>query len=410
MKTSDNIKNFNNFCEVISFLDNNLWRYSNEVNSWDFIENLDETVPAHKNILLHWLVYLHDRAKRSKTLWKTAPPKINILLDIYFKDEIRSEKHIEELYNYENGIIYENFETKGKLKYITSDNKAVFKTLQILLNYDKNIIKYLKENYDNWEKLSKEYKFKCVPNNATKIAYLLYRLSFHKNEKILDKGFLWNKRIWAAIRDYIRWDNLNKIFSEGLNYLISPHRVKNWITYFNIDINDLELPGDMWNNMFAENFFVKFSNDFKSLILDGDLNLETLLKRHARKEIKLREIKTDDFSNSNYPYSKLIRIFYMKIILSLKKRDEFKSNFFPIQLDVSFDFASKNCNQKNEDFCKKICIFGNSGGKNLCIPGSSVCSVGFVSCGYISNCIREYEKNCPIFQMKGKNLCQKNKI
>jgi len=409
METSEKIEIFNNFCEVISFLDNNSWSYSNKICSWDFIENLDETAPAHRNILLHWLVYIQDRLKKAKTLWEGAPPNVNILLDLYFKDEIKSTKHVEELYNCENGYIYENSEPKAKFKYLPSDNKAVLKTLQILLNYDKNIIKYLKENYDNWERLSKEYKFECVPNTATKVAYLLYRLSFHKNEKILVKGFLWNKRIWAAIRDYIRWDKLNRIFSEGLNDLISPYRVKNWITYFNIDINDLELPGDMWNDMFAEKFFVKFSNDFKTLILDGDLNLETLLKRHIRKEIKLKNLTSDDFSKSNYPYSKLIRIFYKRIILSAKKRDEFKGNFFPIQMDLSFNFASINCAQNNEEFCKKICVFGISGGKNLCISRNSVCPIGFISCGYISNCIKDFEKNCPIFQMKGKNLCQKYK-
>lgn len=191
MKISESIKKFNNFCEIISFLDNNSWSYSNEVLSWDFLEKLDETAPAHKNILLHWLIYIHDRAKRSKNLLEDAHPNINILLDIYFKDEIKSEKDIKELYNYENGIIYEKFKLKGKLKYFTSDNKAVFKTLQILLNYDKNIIKYLKENYDNWEILSKKYKFEDVSNSTTKIAYLLYRLSFHYEKQFL---FMYKKR------------------------------------------------------------------------------------------------------------------------------------------------------------------------------------------------------------------------
>lgn len=129
-----------------------------------------------------------------------------------------------------------------------------------------------------------------------------------------------------------------------------------------------------------------------------------------RKEITLRNIKSDDFSKSNYPYSKLIRIFYEKIILPLKKREEFGGNFFPVQLDLSFDFASRNCAQNNEEFCKKICVFGNSGGKNLCISGNSICPVGFISCGYILKCIKNFEKKCPIFQMKGKGLCQKKKL
>ena len=95
MKASENIEIFNNFCEVISFLDNNSWSYSNKVSRWDFLENLDETAPAHRNILLHWLVYIHDRVKKSKGLWEGAPPNVNILLELYFKDEIKSAKHVE---------------------------------------------------------------------------------------------------------------------------------------------------------------------------------------------------------------------------------------------------------------------------------------------------------------------------
>ena len=109
MGTSEKIEIFNNFCEIVSFLDDNSWNYSNKMSGWDFIENLDETAPAHRNILLHWLIYIQDRIKPAKTLWKDAPPNVNILLDLYFKDEIESVKHVEKLYNCENGIIYENF-------------------------------------------------------------------------------------------------------------------------------------------------------------------------------------------------------------------------------------------------------------------------------------------------------------
>lgn len=397
-----------NFCNIIQFLNKQSWKYSNSTERWDFLSKLKNDIEPHIGILIHWLIYIYDRAKKAENLWENAYPPVKKLLDIYFKDNIKTQKHVDNIYDPETGDIYEDALITGKLKYLPDDNKSIAKTLKTLLDYDKNIIKYLKENFENWKEIDEEENFCPSNNNSTKLAYLLYRLSFHKNEDILNKGYLWHKRIWAALRDYVLWNKLSNFMTKGLNLLLEIP-IENWIDYFEIDISNFELPGDIWNNRFVENFHVDFSNDFKDTLMETDFNLKNIIKRGKKKEIINREIHADDFSTTNYPFSKLIRIFYNNIILPNKKKDYIKTDFVPIDLDFSFTFTSNHCAKDIVDICKNICVFGSSGGQNLCNPKSKICPIGYVAGGYINNCIFNYEEKCPIYNSKGKNLCQKTK-
>lgn len=412
MTLDKNLDNFIKFCEIINFLDKNNWEYSNNSENWDFSRNLNYEIEPKQNLLWHWLLYIFDRGKKASTFWKTAPPKVEILLNLYFNDNVKTEKELQRIYDCKTGIISDIQERKtGKLKYFPHDNESVYKTLKILLEYEKNIIKYLKDNYDNWDTISEEKNYETPKSNANKMAYLLYKLSFGKRPKVLINGYLWHKRIWAAIRDYIRHNKLNRIFTSGLNNLISTHKVENWIDYFNIKICDLELPGDIWNNRFAKNFFIEFANNFKDFIIEGDYNIKNVIKRNKRKDIMNRPIRFEDFSNgNNYLYPKLLRIFYENLPKSFKNNDKLQTEIIPTQFDISFNFAARMCNENNPDVCKKVCVFGNSGGNKFCTPKSLICPIGFISCGYVIKCPEDYESSCPIFQNKGVNLCVKSRI
>ena len=76
------------------------------------------------------------------------------------------------------------------------------------------------------------------------------------------------------------------------------------------------------------------------------------------------------------------------------------SKFYPEQLDISFDFTSRMCNNQ---FCD-LCPFGK-GSFKLCFEGDNQeksCPVSLFTCGYRSPC---NSTDCPIVKGIGIETC-----
>jgi len=128
-------------------------------------------------------------------------------------------------------------------------------------------------------------------------------------------------------------------------------------------MNQIELPGDVWNNspLFRDNLFANV------------LALNTIPK--------------------TWSMPKIIREIYTQV-----KSDTIK-NFYPEQFDITFDFVPRMCNKK---LCN-VCLFGKNGVDFICIPTKDkYCPVALLSCGYIAKC---KEENCILKKEISKGIC-----
>jgi len=166
------------------------------------------------------------------------------------------------------------------------------------------------------------------------------------------------KRLWCCIRDYKK-GLYNRIFNEAIKEVV-PGDDKLLKTWNNLPMDQIELPGDVWNN----------SPLFRDNLLANVL----------------------DFSNTPKSWK------MPKIIREVYKKEEVQG-FYPEQFDVTFDFVPRMCNKKLCD----VCLFGKNGAESICIPTKDkYCPVVLVSCGYRAKCKKE---NCPVKEGISKGIC-----
>jgi len=250
----------------------------------------------------------------------------------------------------------------GKAK----SGKYGYKKLHILLrdwwNYNKEEEKRILEEVDRYYAGIKEKLDNPNPKEDQEWKYK----RFHK-------------RLWASIRDYYifeHWSILKELDKElkSMNYSFTLADNKNDI------MKHLELPGDIWNNRFAEKIF--------------DYNfIEKLLTNKHLNEVKRRD-KNELKENIS---SKLVRYLYED------NHEYFKG--YPVQFDATIYF--RLCDRKSKRICERICIFGKSSGKEeLCNEKEGkLCHVALVTIGKVFECKRE---GCPIPDLVGKNICKHN--
>jgi len=200
-----------------------------------------------------------------------------------------------------------------------------------------------------------------------------------------------NKRLWAALRDYFEPScTLHSVFLKAV-YRINPTN-----TFFHDNkkkiIRFIEFPGDIWNLRFAKNTIWNFVKSNEQ-----ELFLKNFTKRKSGKELK-------DSPN----FSKLIRACYDQVIYQDKKQIE---KYYPAQMDISYDFASRMCSKCKFEKMSDFCPFG-SGKKigRLCIGSNAqkidqYCPLLLMTCGYRAVC---KPKQCPILEnsTKGIEICE----
>ncbi len=155
------------------------------------------------------------------------------------------------------------------------------------------------------------------------------------------------KRLWCCVRDYLKSPEFNPEFVAALKErgVGSPERWGKDNPELKMALHRIELPGDVWNNneVFRDGLFTPYLSD---------------------------ETQSLDMPQA-------IRNVYEE--LQGKKHD---LQFYPEQLDVSFDFVQQMCERKMCD----VCLF-DGGISKVChrTPGLS-CPVALVSCGYRHDC------------------------
>ena len=298
----------------------------------------------------------------------------------------------------------EKEEKRGGLLSFPDDLESIRRTLILLLSYDKDIIKFMTRDIPRWYRESKN---EVLP----RIAFSLFLLSYgnldetvsqivKKKENIkgererLDKNLeksaeilrdsekfnktfekwyksdkRYRKRIWAALRDYLKLETLREEFIKGVEENKEVERI-----WRDKDLlQQLELPGDVWNN----------NPNFRENLLSNLLDLR----------------------NQRSPIAKIVRNMYEEIKNDLKVRGV---NFHPEQLDITFDFVPRMCNKTLCD----ICIFALADNKErlekICVKNENkYCPIVLVSCGYMSECRIQ---DCPLLDdNKNFNFCRKKR-
>ena len=192
-----------------------------------------------------------------------------------------------------------------------------------------------------------------------------------RNKLGLWRDELWHKRLWAALRDYLKSDIHDYIKKriEELRGRYEAYVLDRWDNPHKY-LDQLEVPGDRWNERFYE--YV----------------MKPILKRTGK--------------GLNGRVSRVIRQLYEYH----EYHDVFKAyGFYPEQFDVTFDFARLFCDRNLCSLCplssekeniRRFCI-GDKVTKN-----EKYCPI-LALLGYLQPCSPE---NCPVYEVvsEGKTL------
>lgn len=378
---------------------------------WGAIQNYNLICYARKDltpsekILTHWLCYITDRQMPSQRIWDLGGFVISELVYRYTREksdisrllfEICLRKYTEnnkdkyylicnsdnfpELLNilYSDSIIGNHIRFSSR--YLASDLACMFRTLIILQEYDRDIIKYIasiiKSDNADLVKVAKalncltysnahQYRFNDRNNildEKTQGDIIQYAKNYSSSE-YNDFAPFKSKRLWAALRDYIKSPEFKPLILKGFAQVGIKYHDK-WNNELSNQFHLLELPGDVWNN----------NPVFKNKLIGNYVDLE---------------------NNQNSP--EIMRNLYEQL-----KYDCNKYQFYPEQFDVTFDFIPRMCQRRN---CW-ICFFGPNGISKLCNPNKNrLCAIILSTCGYFNECCPE---DCEIYKNieTGKRLCK----
>jgi hypothetical protein len=179
------------------------------------------------------------------------------------------------------------------------------------------------------------------------------------DEELFDKEFIKfsndkifnQKRAWCSLRDFLKSPEFNNYFKISLRICgLSENDIKNLMNVNSL--NQLELPGDVWNN----------NSKFRKCILDNNktkLSLNKILRNHFNE-------------NKN-------------TIIG-----------YPEQFDITFDFVPRMCENNNCDICPIFQIISPNNFEKICIKNENMlCPVAIISCNYKNLCVGE--KKCILF-------------
>ena len=167
-----------------------------------------------------------------------------------------------------------------------------------------------------------------------------------------------NKRLTCFVRDLLKCEHFRSLFSE----IVSPQTMDHLQDQRHL----LELPGDVWNN----------NSSFRECFLQK-VNIDTSPKEH---------------------FNKVVRDIYEKAWDELSVD---KNSYYPEQLDTTFDFVPRMCEQNGQTNCR-YCPLKREDGKiaeEFCVAehDDKFCPFLLYACGYKVPC-REM-RNCPNKQL-----------
>ena len=357
---------------IISWLDKARWDNPDEIIKNSVYQSLN----SEQKILVHWLCYITDLQRPWEMVWDKGGIIFSQLVKDYSEEQLNRhditgflEKHQRNRPHGQGKLTpFWAMHAKQEVYYtprFPAQYKQIDRTLELLLDYGKSLINFMYQ-YIN--------QYKNDPEGLVHIAHALDLLTYRtevdtqearacfKSRPKMDNHYkLWqirrtegHKRLWAALRDYVKNKN-NRSCTE--QYFLWPAK--------NFELNQLELPGDVWNDRFSRLLLYKIAE---------------------ATGVKLR-VKRNFISAPA-----LAREIYLRV-------KETNPYFYAEQLDVSFDFAPRMCNKQ---LCS-ICPFGQNAALKLCDENpDKFCPILLTTCGYKLNCS---PRECPIKERIGQGLC-----
>ena len=372
--------NLSNKLEILHFINNARWN-SGDSKIYNYympmyysgISELDENQKKEAKLLSHLLTYISDRQTSFRRCFKEGAYVYSYLVYRFFTEPSTSVEDIlgDSLKNKRLTAPHQEKEIVFSSRFMPTDIVCVYKTLKTLdNNYKRSFRDFLNKSSSSVGDLAKAF-FKLTyqdvgtwsfsPSNNNKIKnndkILLNdnnSINFKKLAKyikISQKTFnpYYAKRLWCVLRDFLRGD----LFAEDFKEVIGKDKFQE------LSLNDLELPGDVWNN-----------NDiFLNCFWEKELN---------------------DIQGHNLP--ERIRIFYSKY--------NGQTEFIPEDYDITFEFVPRVCGEKED--CK-FCPFNFKDKSNnrildLCHGDTDkLCPVIKFCSGCSKICVGKDE--CPIFRI-----------
>lgn len=370
--------------KVISWLDDRRW---DTEDNYNFINFFREDLSDYEKILTHWICYITDRQMRFEAVWDKGGYVFSELVYEYKRSKLLPRQILNTHYEkYKDNKSKERFRFKSSdnrtfaSRYITNDYHNILNTLEVLNHYERNIINFIVDiikRFKNREDLLVRiacslhlltYQLDGKKANSKETSRVLNdKREFEKKvENFKKNSTLGKKRLWCCIRDYKK-GLYHKVFSEAIREVTGREASKFISIWDNLPMEQIELPGDVWNNspLFKNNLFAKI------------LDIDSIPKTWGVPEI--------------------IRDIYKQL-----KDSEEIINFYPEQFDITFDFVPRMCSKK---LCN-ACPFGQKGVALVCIPSEDkYCPVALLSCGYTAKCVGK-EGDCILKEGIGKGICK----
>ena len=370
--------------KAISWLDSRRW---NTEDNYNFVNFFRSDLTNYEKILTHWICYITDRQMPFEIVWDKGGHVFSELVYEYSRDGISPQQILNNHYEkYIDKKGKERFRFKSKdgvtfaSRYVTDDCQNILQTLEVLNNqrYKRNILVFIADIIQKFQDKNDllirvtcglhllTYQLENKKANSKKIIEIL-----NDNEKFEKKlkqfkrtSTNGKKRLWCCVRDYKK-GLYHEIFNNAIKEITNNDSTKLINVWNKLPMNQIELPGDVWNNspLFRDNLFVNI------------LDINNIPK--------------------TWGMPKITRELYNQ----LKNNEEVK-DFYPEQFDITFDFVPRMCNKK---LCN-VCLFGNNGIESICIPTKDkYCPVALLSCGYIAKCEGE---GCIIKKGTSKGICR----
>lgn len=390
--------------QVFSWLDAARWSSPENYNT---TKSFAADLKPDERLLTHWLCYITDRMTPFERVWDVGGYVLSRIVRDYCR---KRDKSVEDILDEFRGKRDKDDEVRGLLRYPYGDDYAlptsalregdavfvpryppsdlgrIYHTLIVLdmAKYQRNIGIFMAEALRTQAARSLCDGIKAlvvtldaltyapsVPRSADAYVRTIVTVKDQAEGFAFDEGhvsarfkqirFGDRKRLWCSVRDYLKSPQFNADLVEALSAGgADPGRWGSQNPQVLSALEVLELPGDVWN-----------------------ARVGNLLQPYAAPSFGSKSI------------SRLVRHLHDEA-----SRDE-RPDWYPEQLDVSFDFVPRMCESRMCD----ICPFGDGIGK-LChrTPGL-LCPVALTTCGYRYEC----EGDCTVAADPALGLCQSSR-
>lgn len=377
---------------------------------YNLINYCSEELSADEKLLTHWLSYITDRQMPFMRVWEIGGHVLSHLVRAFERSDrdvgSLAREYVQRRDTGTSSIVLQcpkegpnrRLElqgiTKGPVRfasrYVPEDTFLIFRTLTLLekisdRRFGRFLSLFMSDNLTAsqsigclavaLEGLTYSARARVSADNLDQKLQELPRSVSRDAEGIRADPSRWleskrpsfppfaRKRLWAALRDYLKSPEFNPHFVQAVTEGGVPmaHRWQLENQELRQSLDQLELPGDVWNNnqVFANGLFMP----------------------HVENKRK------------TWDMPRTVREVYKLLV------DDLRGSFYPEQLDVTFDFVPRMCERQ---MCH-VCLFGGGVGRLCHGQADLLCPVSLVACGYDHTCDPD---RCNFRADVAKEVCQ----